>query len=93
MKREDALEISNLAGFMLMYVEQFEAKRLGVQYPLPADLFIAASTELPFNDRMLLERLRDCRKAITDKVVALIDDGTKSAADVERELEAARKSG
>jgi hypothetical protein len=69
MKRNDAIEISNLAGNMLLEVERELCSRLGLHYPLGDDLRF-----LPSGQQHMLESVRTFRAQLAAKVKTLIED-------------------
>lgn len=65
-KRRDAIEINNLAGTMLLRIEDYLSRRQG--WKRDSDL-----TGLPPEQRHLLEELRSLRKEIAHRLSQLID--------------------
>ncbi len=70
MKRNDAIEISNHAGAMLASIETWLAIRHGLNYPIDDGEF----SHIPPRDLVLLQTLREHRKQVADKLLALIED-------------------
>ncbi len=55
---------------MLLAVEKHLADRWGIVYPLLQEDI----DRLPLKSKLLLDEIRSCRKAVTDKVVPMIED-------------------
>jgi hypothetical protein len=69
MKREDAVEISNLAGHMLREVQEFLRSRYGLDWLHEPE----QSPGIPGNVKKMLDSVTDLRAKIADKMLTLID--------------------
>lgn len=66
MTRQEAIEISNLAGSMLKQTEERVARLHGINYP------IGHIDNLPYTDRNFIENMRACRQQIAHKLREVI---------------------